>query len=145
MSGRRVLQTVLAQLASRGTSPTWPALRTGLACSLTWTRQKSLTSAVSTGQQYRRFANYGTSAFVSPVDLPVIKVTNASVDDAEGMLDTSWDDGSQAQFPLVWLRENCQCKECFHPSSLQRLFLLRNLKLDCSLSELKVSVLDWIA
>ncbi|XP_062548797.1 gamma-butyrobetaine dioxygenase [Armigeres subalbatus] len=29
--------------------------------------------------------------------------------------------GQQYDFPLVWLRDNCQCSECFHPGSHSRI------------------------
>lgn len=27
---------------------------------------------------------------------------------------------NQLKFPLIWLRDNCQCSECFHASSMSR-------------------------
>uniref|UniRef100_A0A8D8NN44 Gamma-butyrobetaine dioxygenase n=1 Tax=Culex pipiens TaxID=7175 RepID=A0A8D8NN44_CULPI len=29
-------------------------------------------------------------------------------------------DGQRYEFPLVWLRDNCQCPDCFHPGSYSR-------------------------
>lgn len=29
--------------------------------------------------------------------------------------------GGQHEFPLVWLRDNCQCSDCFHPGSYSRI------------------------
>ena len=43
------------------------------------------------------------------------------------------------QFPFLWLRDNCRCEKCFHPVSLGRLFLMRNLKADIQIADVKVS------
>ena len=34
------------------------------------------------------------------------------------------------RYPFVWLRDNCRCSACYHPSSRSRLFLITNLDLD---------------
>lgn len=34
-----------------------------------------------------------------------------------------WNDGSQGQFPLLWLRDHCACTRCRHPLTRERLFL----------------------
>nr|XP_027232190.1 gamma-butyrobetaine dioxygenase-like [Penaeus vannamei] len=39
-------------------------------------------------------------------------------------------DESQSAYPHVWLRENCQCHECFNQDAIARLFLLEDLDLD---------------
>ena len=36
------------------------------------------------------------------------------------MLHVTWSDSTSSRFPFVYLRDNCQCPECFHESSLQR-------------------------
>ena len=36
------------------------------------------------------------------------------------MLHVTWSDNTSSRFPFVYLRDNCQCPECFHESSLQR-------------------------
>ena len=33
-------------------------------------------------------------------------------------------------YPFVWLRDCCQCDECFHPDSKARMLLLEDLQLD---------------
>lgn len=45
------------------------------------------------------------------------------VDDGsnERVLKVTWSNGRLSRFPYVFLRENCKCNECFHPSSKQRL------------------------
>ena len=50
-------------------------------------------------------------------------------------------DGANA-YPFAWLRENCQCAECCHWLTRERLFLLRNLDADIQPSSYKVSNCD---
>ena len=49
--------------------------------------------------------------------------------DEHGLVNVAWDgiNGIMDKYPSVWLRDNCQCPECFDPSSRQRKLLLRNL------------------
>ncbi|RDD36325.1 Gamma-butyrobetaine dioxygenase [Trichoplax sp. H2] len=35
-------------------------------------------------------------------------------------LHVKWDDGTTSRFPHIYLRDNCQCPNCFHPSAKQR-------------------------
>jgi gamma-butyrobetaine dioxygenase len=32
----------------------------------------------------------------------------------------SWNDADHAEFPFIWLRDNCLCSECRHPEALER-------------------------
>lgn len=48
-------------------------------------------------------------------------------------------DGSDAfEYPFVWLRDNCQCSECFHETSLSR--IINWEKFDLSVSPKNVEV-----
>lgn len=51
-------------------------------------------------------------------------------------------DGSDAkdvyEYPFVWLRDNCQCEECFHKTSLSR--IINWEKFDISVSPKNVEV-----
>jgi len=38
-----------------------------------------------------------------------------------------WQDGHRADFPLVWLRDNCACSRCRHPQTRERTFKLIDL------------------
>ncbi|XP_074649440.1 gamma-butyrobetaine dioxygenase-like [Tubulanus polymorphus] len=53
-----------------------------------------------------------------------VAVTKNSV---KKWLDVTWNDGSQTSYPYVWLRDNCQCPACFHPSTISRLVPMRDL------------------
>ncbi|KAG0713429.1 Gamma-butyrobetaine dioxygenase [Chionoecetes opilio] len=49
------------------------------------------------------------------------------------ILKVRWKDGSEDMYPYLWLRDNCQCPNCFHPVSLSRRFSMKDLdpSLDC--------------
>ncbi len=46
------------------------------------------------------------------------------------LLKVNFSDVESHSYPLPWLRDNCQCPKCFHPTSKARHFLLKNLKCD---------------
>ena len=48
----------------------------------------------------------------------------------EGNVSESEEVGVQSQYPMVWLRDNCQCPLCFHESSHSRRMLMKDLDLD---------------
>ena len=45
-------------------------------------------------------------------------------------------------YPYVWLRDNCRCSKCFHPSSLGRLVLMANLDPEIIPAKAEVNVTD---
>ena len=49
-------------------------------------------------------------------------VQNVHKNDDSPMLHVIWSDNTSSRFPFVYLRDNCQCPECFHESSLQRTY-----------------------
>ena len=40
------------------------------------------------------------------------------------------------KYPSVWLKDNCQCKHCFDPSSRQRKLLLKDLDAEIKPTEI---------
>lgn len=45
----------------------------------------------------------------------------------EWMLEVQWEDGFRSKYPYIWLRDNCQCPSCFHPTSCSRRVLIGDL------------------
>ena len=45
-----------------------------------------------------------------------------SVRVADQALEVSWNDAQMCAFPLVWLRDNCDCPRCLHPDTQERIF-----------------------
>ena len=63
--------------------------------------------------------------------IPDIKIQDVEHGFSERVLKVIWSDGSASRFPYVFLRENCKCSQCFHPSSSQRLVdTLRDIELN---------------
>ncbi|XP_078583873.1 gamma-butyrobetaine dioxygenase-like [Branchiostoma floridae x Branchiostoma japonicum] len=48
------------------------------------------------------------------------------------MVEVEWSDGGVSSFPYVWLRDNCQCPQCFKPDSCSRLVLMSDLDVNVS-------------
>ena len=67
-------------------------------------------------------------------------VINAYAVNTEGKrwLEVNWEDGERGQFPFLWLRDNCTCSDCFHPTTLSRRFLMKNLDVDITADNVKV-------
>ena len=38
-----------------------------------------------------------------------------------------WGDGRHDEYPAVWLRDNCQCSECYNKAARNRMLLMQNL------------------
>ena len=45
-----------------------------------------------------------------------------SVRAADRSLEVIWNDGRSHAFPLIWLRDNCDCPRCLHPDTQERTF-----------------------
>ena len=66
-------------------------------------------------------------------------VQSAEPDDRCRQLKLTWDDGSTAKYPYVWLLDNCQSAKYYHPVSKARLLLMRDLDVDSKLKSVTVS------
>jgi hypothetical protein len=42
------------------------------------------------------------------------QISSAQMSNSGRMVTVGWSDGSAGQYPAVWLRDNCQCNQCFH-------------------------------
>ena len=71
--------------------------------------------------------NYATAGQSKSV-LTVRSIQNVEI---SGMLHVTWGDKTVSRYPFVFLRDICECSECFHESSLQRSFdTVGQLKMD---------------
>ncbi len=50
-----------------------------------------------------------------------------SVERQEDLCVLNWADGRSEEFHYLWLRDNCQCEDCLHPQTRERLFDLMTL------------------
>ena len=65
-------------------------------------------------------------------------VKAADVNVTSRCVTVTYNDGTKDKFPFLWLRDNCQCEECFNPHSLARSFLMKDLRLDITPKSVKV-------
>ena len=77
------------------------------------TRVFTRTRLLSQFTKRRGFASAPASKFL----VQTIEKKNES-----GMLHMTWNNNSVNRYPFMYLRDNCRCSECFHESSLQRIF-----------------------
>ena len=70
-----------------------------------------------------------------------LNVQNVQQAGGSRMLNVTWNNDTVSRFPFVFLRDNCQCSECFHESSLQRTYDTFN-KLDMHIQPQRVEVLQ---
>ncbi|QFT33245.1 Gamma-butyrobetaine dioxygenase [Labrenzia sp. THAF82] len=72
-------------------------------------------------------------------------MTSISLRGDDRVLHVAWGDGTSADFPFVWLRDNCPSG--FHPQTQEREFDLTSIPMDISVSnadlEAKEIVLTW--
>ncbi|XP_066265539.1 gamma-butyrobetaine dioxygenase-like [Branchiostoma lanceolatum] len=54
------------------------------------------------------------------------------LNEAARVVEVEWSEGGVSMFPYVWLRDNCQCQQCFNPDSRARLFLMADLDVNLS-------------
>lgn len=55
------------------------------------------------------------------------------------MIEVAWFAGDSSRYPYLWLRDNCQCENCFHPVSLSRSNYLKDLDLNVEPVEIQTS------
>lgn len=61
-------------------------------------------------------------------------------DVSENIVDVTWEDGNKNQYPLIYLRDICQCPSCVHPDFKHRISdVLATCGLDYSFTALNVS------
>ncbi|XP_078576344.1 gamma-butyrobetaine dioxygenase-like [Branchiostoma floridae x Branchiostoma japonicum] len=54
----------------------------------------------------------------------------AKLDSSSETVEVEWSAGGVDRFPYIWLRDNCQCSECFQSDLNKRLVLTSELDLD---------------
>lgn len=72
-------------------------------------------------------------------------MTTATLRGSDRVLHVVWQDGKSADFPFLWLRDNCPTG--FHPETKERQFDLTGIPLDLAISDVSVDdgaiVLTW--
>ncbi|MEM9630750.1 MAG: TauD/TfdA family dioxygenase [Pseudomonadota bacterium] len=72
-------------------------------------------------------------------------MTTASLRGDDRVLHVAWPDGTSAEFPFIWLRDNCPSG--FHPQTRERQFDLTSIQFDISLTDAALEngeiILTW--
>ena len=97
----------------------------------------------SNAKQYHSRNFMGISShlarFSTSVNPEPISVTVANNYKSE-CVELKWTGKESYQYPHLWLRDNCQCPNCYNASSESRRLLMRDLNPKSAPGEIKVSV-----
>ncbi|KAK4291846.1 hypothetical protein Pmani_035351 [Petrolisthes manimaculis] len=66
-------------------------------------------------------------------------VTQVDLHPSQPMLKVEWKEGGTTIYPYLWLRDNCQCSQCYHPTTLSRLLSVSKLQPNMTPAQVKVS------
>ncbi|XP_078405676.1 gamma-butyrobetaine dioxygenase [Cetorhinus maximus] len=72
------------------------------------------------------------------ISVPIQAIQKVEAFDKQRCITVHWEDGSHSQYPYVWLRDNCQCPQCFLPSAKARRLPIEDL--DVNISAEKVTL-----
>ncbi|XP_073429973.1 gamma-butyrobetaine dioxygenase isoform X2 [Dendrobates tinctorius] len=80
------------------------------------------------------FSCWQHSAPVEEQTFPIeAMIQNVEILDTQRFVCVNWEDGGQSLYPYVWLRDNCQCPECFLHSAKARKLPIENLDVNIGL------------
>lgn len=63
-------------------------------------------------------------------------IQKAEVVDGADLMQISWHDGAESLYPAVWLRDNCQCPDCYLDSAKARKLLIEALDVNIAIKDL---------
>lgn len=63
-------------------------------------------------------------------------IQKAEVVDGAHLLQLFWHDGAESLYPAVWLRDNCQCPDCYLDSAKARKLLIEALDVNIGIKGL---------
>lgn len=55
-----------------------------------------------------------------------------------------YDERKSLKYPIVWLRDNCQCNECFHGGSMSRIIDWSKFNVNVKIDKIEVSKIDCL-
>ncbi|XP_053529060.1 gamma-butyrobetaine dioxygenase [Artibeus jamaicensis] len=62
-------------------------------------------------------------------------IQKAEVLDGAHLMQILWHDGTESFYPAVWLRDNCQCPDCYLESAKARKFLVESLDVNIGIKD----------
>lgn len=91
--------------------------------------------------QSRRLHSQTTFKF----NFPASAIQKVETSDKHRWFVVHWEDGNHSVYPYAWLRDNCQCPQCFLSSAKARKFAIKDLDVNISpekiiLTDSKISV-----
>lgn len=63
-------------------------------------------------------------------------IQNAEVLDGAHLMQILWQDGAESFYPAVWLRDNCQCPDCYLHSAKARKLVVEALDVNIGIKGL---------
>ncbi|KAK8372846.1 hypothetical protein O3P69_011309 [Scylla paramamosain] len=122
------VRSAVAVMAPRGHSlPQAPRLLNNAACAL-HTRNRTAWQKALTAEE-----------FMLSQTKPGTTIAAVNLLQDQKMLQVRWEDSSVESYPYIWLRDNCQCPNCYHPFSQARRVMLKDLDLSVACVDVKVS------
>ncbi|XP_063855501.1 gamma-butyrobetaine dioxygenase-like [Scylla paramamosain] len=122
------VRSAVAVMAPRGHSlPQAPRLLNNAACAL-HTRNRTAWQKALTAEE-----------FTLSQTKPGTTIAAVNLLQDQKMLQVRWEDSSVESYPYIWLRDNCQCPNCYHPFSQARRVMLKDLDLSVACVDVKVS------
>jgi gamma-butyrobetaine hydroxylase len=67
-----------------------------------------------------REVGFGAGEVVADYERTLAERTPVSAVASDRRVTITWEDGHRAEFPHLWLRDNCSCRECVHPQTGER-------------------------
>ncbi|XP_027792509.2 gamma-butyrobetaine dioxygenase [Marmota flaviventris] len=64
-------------------------------------------------------------------------IQKAEALDGNHLMQILWNDGTESLYPAVWLRDNCQCSDCYLDSAKARKLLLETLDVNIGIKDLE--------
>uniref|UniRef100_A0A8C5Q8K3 gamma-butyrobetaine dioxygenase n=1 Tax=Leptobrachium leishanense TaxID=445787 RepID=A0A8C5Q8K3_9ANUR len=89
--------------------------------------------------QFTRCQHRAGTVLVEQAAQSVTMICNVQVLDDKRFVCIHWEDGSQSSYPFVWLRDNCQCPECFLLSAKARKLPFENLDVNTGVKDVSLT------
>ena len=90
-----------------------------------------------------KFRGSSQSTTTSPRYPSHLAISAVSADNEA--VDISWADGSSTKFHHIWLRDHCQCKQCYNSATYQKEFNILDVPLDTKPANVSISDQNFLS
>ena len=101
--------------------------------------KRSITTNVTDSAVSELKTTFQTEFPGSFYDKPAASIYLSGVKHSKSRIEVTFSSGEKSVYPLIWLRDNCQCHSCFDPKALGRSLLWNDLNLKLQVSKAEVS------